>query len=900
MKRGITRALVIMLACALFVSSTTVSFAAAYAEESVGLAQNGDVAGNEASTDGGNTGVSDDEADDSSAVDSEGIQAGSSSDTNDDSIWSEGEESLPSAPSDLEEGQGDVVSDNGDDQLASLSIYAHVSGKGWLAPVDLGDVAGTEGEERALEALRIDLPEQFDGGLEIRAHVAEIGWQDWISMSNNGAFAGTTGESLSSQAFEIRLTGSVAEQYDIWYSVHMADFGWSGWAKNGEPAGSQGYGKQAEAIKVVLTLKGSEAPGDTSDAFRMPLIAYSAHIARYGWRDRVYDGDVAGTTGRSLRLEALKVSLGEGAGSGEIQVRAHVQNVGWQDWTSGTAGTTGQSNAIEAIEIRLTGDVEDKYDVWYRVHSAHFGWLGWTSNGSPAGSQGYGYQLEAIQICLLPKNSSAPGDTSSAFEGPSVSWQSHVHNMGWLKMDGASGLEPAFTIGTTGNGLPLEAFELFPVNMGVDGSISYSAHISQIGWQDTVSDGAIAGTTGRNLAIEAVRISLTGGLADKYDIWYRVHVANLGWLDWAKNGDAAGSEGISMSVEAVEVRFKLKGSQAPGNSSVSFIEAPDLLYCTRTKAGSWQAPVGLNKVSGSVGAGINIDGLTIAYDESSLISGAIEYRVHAANAGWLGWTSGGSETGSSGNQIEAIEIKLTGDISKYCDVYYRVHTDRLGWLGWAKNGMTAGTTGCSLGVQAVQIAVVYKNGPAPGSTSGSHYLGMDSLPYMGYQTPGNYYKVSNRSVSIKNLGVNQFGYRTESRIPWDASREQCINAMITRAIEYTGTPYRWDYSCAPGVGVDCAGLVMQGLYATGMDLSPMNPWDHYYTPGHDHYANDMRASSRFMHVSASQRRRGDLICYSGHIAIYMGNDQIIEAVTPRVRTHRWNYLPVLAVLRPFP
>ena len=32
--------------------------------------------------------------------------------------------------------------------------------------------------------------------------------------------------------------------------------------------------------------------------------------------------------------------------------------------------------------------------------------------------------------------------------------------------------------------------------------------------------------------------------------------------------------------------------------------------------------------------------------------------------------------------------------------------------------------------------------------------------------------------------------------------------MIQRAMEYLGTPYRWGYSCAPGVGVDCAGLVM--------------------------------------------------------------------------------------------
>lgn len=127
--------------------------------------------------------------------------------------------------------------------------------------------------------------------------------------------------------------------------------------------------------------------------------------------------------------------------------------------------------------------------------------------------------------------------------------------------------------------------------------------------------------------------------------------------------------------------------------------------------------------------------------------------------------------------------------------------------------------------------------------------------------------------------------------------------MITRAYDYLGTtPYIWDYSCAPGVGVDCAGLVMQALYATGMDLMPFNPWDHYYTPGHDQYANGMWDSPRFMHLDFSQRQRGDLVCYPGHIAIYLGNDTILEAYTPAtgVRISSVYSSPdIKGVLRPF-
>lgn len=95
---------------------------------------------------------------------------------------------------------------------------------------------------------------------------------------------------------------------------------------------------------------------------------------------------------------------------------------------------------------------------------------------------------------------------------------------------------------------------------------------------------------------------------------------------------------------------------------------------------------------------------------------------------------------------------------------------------------------------------------------------------------------------------------------------------------------------------------MQCLYATGMDLGRYTPWDHYCTPGYDHYANDMWNDSKFMHLDFSQRRRGDLICQDSQIAIYLGNDQIIEAASPRygVRVHRaYVGYPIKGVLRPF-
>ena len=42
---------------------------------------------------------------------------------------------------------------------------------------------------------------------------------------------------------------------------------------------------------------------------------------------------------------------------------------------------------------------------------------------------------------------------------------------------------------------------------------------------------------------------------------------------------------------------------------------------------------------------------------------------------------------------QIIKIKLTGTMANVYDVYYRVHAQNAGWLGWAKNGQESGTEG---------------------------------------------------------------------------------------------------------------------------------------------------------------------------------------------------------------
>ena len=301
-------------------------------------------------------------------------------------------------------------------QTPSVNYSTHVQDIGWQGYVKGGSTAGTTGQSKRLEAIRIKLSNNtsYKGTIQYQTHIQDIGWQGWKMKDDT---SGTSGQSKRLEAIRIKLTDELAENYDIYYRVHAQEFGWLGWAKNGESAGTAGYSYRLEAIEVKLVEKGGKAPGSTQDAYRQRYVSYQTHVQDIGWQGIKYDGEEAGTSGQSKRLEAINISLSNPLYSGSIEYQTHVQDVGWQGWKANgqMAGTSGQSKRLEAIRIKLTGEMAKQYDIYYRVHSQEFGWLGWAKNGESAGTEGYSYRLEAIQIQLVKKGGSAPGSTSNCF-----------------------------------------------------------------------------------------------------------------------------------------------------------------------------------------------------------------------------------------------------------------------------------------------------------------------------------------------------------------------------------------------------------------------------------------------------------------------------------------------------
>ena len=309
--------------------------------------------------------------------------------------------------------------DHGSDVSENFGVgyQAYLQDNGWQNKVENGTSAGTTGQSKRIEAFKINLQNQdVSGSIEYRAHVADIGWQDYVSES---AIAGTIGKNKQIEAISVKLTGEMADKYDIYYRVHAADFGWLGWAKNGENAGSEGYDKQVEAFQVQLVEKGNTAPGETENAFKKKItsVTYQAHVADIGWQKYVAEGNVSGTTGLGKQMEAIKIALNSKECTGSVEYRVHVADIGWQKYVSENTigGTTGKGKQMEAISVRLTGGMANKYDIYYRVHVADFGWLGWAKNGENAGSEGYGKQMEAIQIELIEKGDTFSGSTQNSF-----------------------------------------------------------------------------------------------------------------------------------------------------------------------------------------------------------------------------------------------------------------------------------------------------------------------------------------------------------------------------------------------------------------------------------------------------------------------------------------------------
>lgn len=152
-----------------------------------------------------------------------------------------------------------------------------------------------------------------------------------------------------------------------------------------------------------------------------------------------------------------------------------------------------------------------------------------------------------------------------------LNFQAYVQGIGWQEA-----VTNGKVAGTTGQSKYIEALMINLMD-GTNNMIQYNAHVQNIGWQGWKDSGSVAGTTGKNLRMEAIRIKLVGQYANALDIYYRAHVQNGGWLGWAANGEPAGTAGAGLRLEAIQIQLVLKGTKVERGGQAYYQKVqPDL------------------------------------------------------------------------------------------------------------------------------------------------------------------------------------------------------------------------------------------------------------------------------------------------------------------------------------
>lgn len=145
-----------------------------------------------------------------------------------------------------------------------------------------------------------------------------------------------------------QLAGTAKNNNQLWYRAHCQNVGTLAPVHDGQVAGTVGCSMRMEGLWIDLRTIRNTYPN--------AKLSGDVHVQNKGWihYDNIEHDTLLGTKGQFLRLEALKLNL-TGVPDKTLCYEVHVQNIGWQGKKKSgeTAGTTGKSYRIEAVKLWL-------------------------------------------------------------------------------------------------------------------------------------------------------------------------------------------------------------------------------------------------------------------------------------------------------------------------------------------------------------------------------------------------------------------------------------------------------------------------------------------------------------------------------------------------------------------
>ncbi len=284
----------------------------------------------------------------------------------------------------------------------------------------------------------------------------------------------------------------------------------------------------------------------------------------------------------------------------------------------------------------------------------------------------------------------------------SVKYKTHVQSYGWQEYvkDGALS-------GTEGEGLRLEAIKVKLTNKDYDGDIEYRSHIQSYGWEKSFKkNDEMSGTSGEGLRLEAIEIKLTDDLETNYDIYYRVHAQTFGWLGWARNGESAGSEGYAKRLEAIQIKIVPKGEVFEGYGEKASFEdknAPESISLNQTNI-SIEAGDTTKLIAEVLPADITNKEVTWTSDNEDSVTVDQNGKITAVATG----TATVTATTTNG-KTATCNVNVLPPIP---GVAYKTHVQTYGWQDYVRDGTLSGTMGEAKRIEGIKIKL--RNQPYEG------------------------------------------------------------------------------------------------------------------------------------------------------------------------------------------